>query len=839
MNIEAQPTASETAVDRRYAFTFGTYTQTTWTDVRSLSWSELVAELTTHSVGEKEGTCIVPAVFRGSERRKSNADRIDVAFLDSDAGHTLAEIRDAIIAEEWMAIISSSHSHLTTRTQAKRGHWDKFRAKYGESPQSPAMFLADKGYHPHVADQARVLDASDEYVVFEHQPCPKFRIVLPLKRPWLARAYENQRAANAGWKERIEALATALELNHDQSCTDTSRLFYLPRRPLDGPPPETLVLEGEHCDIFDLPPAPNAERTSRPVRRRSVSATTFRGRERNQLDTDSVTFVDPTTDKKLDLLRWASQAARTFELRSALQRRRPAVFVGRVNDGGKHHIRCVNEDQHTQGGTDAATIVVNASDSTNAGFVYHCRHAHCDGHDRLFFIRRMLEQGWLSIADLSTPAFHIGCRLPKPLIRFTAGELPSVVDEAEEALIRAKLGIYQRGAFVVRPGEVQISVGSGRRDSVQRILEIEDLAMVEAMTSAANWERFDGRSRTWVTIDAPTKIAQAYRQRVGRWRLPVLSGIIDAPTLRADGSLLNKPGYDAVTGLLLDTRGLAIPPIPAKPTIDTACKALAVLMEVLGTFPFVDGASKSVALSAILTASIRRSLRTAPLHAFTAPVPGSGKSMLVDLASVIVTGREAGVIAQGKTEEELEKRLGALLLAGDQVIAIDNCEAPLSGEFLCSMLTQTSVRPRILGRSEAPEMPANAFVTATGNNLVLAGDLTRRALLCRLDPKHEQPELRQFGFNPVVRALSDRGRYLTAALTILRAYHVAGRPKPPDALGSFEDWSSWVRSALMWLDQPDPVITMGEVRRQDPERDAVVAVMTQWGSIVGYGTVST
>ncbi len=274
------------------------------------------------------------------------------------------------------------------------------------------------------------------------------------------------------------------------------------------------------------------------------------------------------------------------------------------------------------------------------------------------------------------------------------------------------------------------------------------------------------------------------------------------------------------------------------PTIGAARAALQVLTDLISTFPFVDDASRSVALSAILTACVRRSLRTAPLHAFTAPVAGSGKSMLVDLASVIVTGREAAVIAQGKREEEFEKRLGAMLLAGDQVIAIDNCEAPVSSEFLCSMLTQTSVRARILGRSEAPELSASAFVTATGNNLVLVGDLTRRAVLCRLDPKHERPELRRFERNPVAEVLADRGRYLVAALTILRAYHIAGMPHAPDPLGSFEVWSNWVRGALLWLDQADPVTTMDELREHDPRRDAVVAVVSQWAAIIGDRDVS-
>ncbi len=685
---------------------------------------------------------------------------------------------------------------------------------------------------------AEVVEETDEHVVFSHQPCPKFRVILPLQRPWLARNYDSQREANAAWKERVEALAAALGLAHDQSCTDTSRLFYLPRRPEDGPPAETEMLEGPLCDIFALPPAPKAE-TARPTPGRQAGAKKGRHRAPPGSDRDnSHVFTNPATSEEVNLREWARRGAQTFELRTALQRRRPGIFHHGLTNGGKHHIRCVNDGEHTQGGADTATFVVNASESTSSGFAYHCRHAHCDGRDRLFFLRRMLEEGWLSLADLSDPAFHVDGKPPRPLIRFVAGTLPSVVDAAEEALVAADLGIYQRGAFVVRPGLVQVNVGVGQEMTVPRILEMEELALVEAMTLAASWERYDGRSEEWVIIDAPNKVAKAYRQRVGHWRLPVLSGLINAPTLRADGSLLSHPGYDPVTGLLLEPRGLAVPPIPPMPTIGAARSAIQVLIDLISTFPFVDDASRSVALAAILTACVRRSLRTAPLHAFTAPVAGSGKSMLVDLASVIVTGREAGVIAQGKSEEEFEKRLGAMLLAGDQVIAIDNCEAPVSSEFLCSMLTQTSVRARILGRSEAPELPASAFVTATGNNLVLVGDLTRRAVLCRLDPKHERPELRRFDRNPVAEVLADRGRYLVAALTILRAYHIAGMPHAPDPLGSFEVWSNWVRGALLWLDQADPVTTMDELREHDPRRDAVVAVVSQWAAIIGDRDVS-
>jgi hypothetical protein len=472
--------------------------------------------------------------------------------------------------------------------------------------------------------------------------------------------------------------------------------------------------------------------------------------------------------------------------------------------------------------------------------VVHCRHAHCDGRDRLFFLRRMLEQGWLAPADLIDPDLLTGSNSPpRTVIRYEPGEIAAVVDHAEEALLLAGPDLYQRGTTLVRPGVARICVdGDDGPGHAQRVFEVGDRALVEAMSIAADWERFDKRSDRWVRIDAPLAVASTYLQRVGHWKLPVLTAIVDAPTLRPDGSVLATPGYDPATGLLFDPRGTSFPPVPIRPTRRDAEDAVRVLLCLVETFPFVGPADRSSAVSAFLTASIRRSLPAAPMHAYTAPTAGSGKSMLVDLTSVIATGREAAVIAQGKSEEELEKRLGALLLAGDPVIAIDNCEAPLSSEFLCSMLTQQAVRPRILGRSEAPVLPASAMVTATGNNLVLEGDLTRRAILCRLDPGHERPELRAFESHPVRTAKARRGEYLVAALTVLRAYHLAGRPGAPQPLGFFEDWSGWVRGALVWLGLADSVATMEAARGMDPRLDALTAGLTQWRAVIGGERVS-
>lgn len=816
-----------------YPCTFGHYLQKSWFDVRHLTWADLCSLMTHHEIGEKEGTCIVPATFSGTRRHQKDTRQISVAVLDCDTGATLEQIRSGIARQGWRAIVASTHSHGTTCHITSRKAWDAFCAGHPACGSTATQFLLAKGYAPHVAEGAEVVEEGSEMVVLRHSPCPKFRIVIPLLRPWKASDYATQAQANAAWKAFTASLASCLGVAHDQACSDTSRLFYLPRHPGDGAPPETAILDGDPCDLSGLAAAPIKKPNPAPGSRHATKGTSA------AIGSPRGSFVDSDTGEITDLTDWARRNAHRFEIEKALRARRPELVLGRVTDGIKHHIRCVNADQHTRSDPDAATMIINASDSTNQGWVYHCRHAHCDGQDRLFFLTRMLEQRWLTTADLWNPEFlSTGCT-NRRTIRYVAGELPDVVDQAEQALLAAELNIYQRGTLLVRPAAIHIGTGRPNDVAAHRIVEVGERALVEAMTLAADWRKYDKRTRGWCPIDAPLPVAKTYQQRVGQWKLLVLSGLIDAPTLRSDGSILETRGYDRDTGLLLMAGATNFPRIPVHPDRVAARAALDVLVGLIETFPFVTPGDRAVALSAILTACIRRSIATAPLHAFSAPVMGSGKSKLVDIASLIANGHEAAVIAQGKTEEELEKRLGALLMSGEAVVPIDNCEAPLGGEFLCQILTQPVVRARILGRSEVPELPSNALVTATGNNLVLVGDMARRTILCRLDPQCERPELRKFDNDPVEQVKTNRARYLAAALTVLRAYHVAGRPQQRDPLGSFSEWSRWVRDALIWLDEADPVETQEEVRAQDPRLETLKAVLVQWRQVIGLDRVSS
>ena len=77
------------------------------------------------------------------------------------------------------------------------------------------------------------------------------------------------------------------------------------------------------------------------------------------------------------------------------------------------------------------------------------------------------------------------------------------------------------------------------------------------------------------------------------------------------------------------------------------------------------------------------------------------------------------------------------------------------------------------------ELPLSLTWTATGNNVMLEADTSRRTLHIRLDSPEENPELRS-GFqipHLVAHVKQQRAALVAAGLTILSAYHAAGRPR--------------------------------------------------------------
>ena len=431
----------------------------------------------------------------------------------------------------------------------------------------------------------------------------------------------------------------------------------------------------------------------------------------------------------------------------------------------------------------------------------------------------------------------------RPAIRILAGQLDRLATEAEEAIVAAGLPIYQRGSDLVRPTARDVSASKGRTTTTAALDTLAVPAMIDTYCQVARWEKFDGRAGGWVRANPPVPVAQIHLSRSGRWHLPSIAGIITTPTLRPNGTILSTPGYDPETRLyLVQDPSLKLPELPAKPLKRDAVDAVRLLEDLVVGFPFVrlpgeDVLSRAnpdlaVALAALLTPVVRGAMPVAPLFAIRATTAGTGKSYLVDLASAISTGRACPVISAGSNSEEMEKRLGGLLLEGFPIASIDNVNGELGGDLLCQAVERPLVRVRRLGVSDITEIESRATMFATGNSLRVRGDMVRRTLMCSLDANMERPELRTFSFDPVGRVLEERGRYVAAALTIVRAFLLSGdKPLPP--LASFDGWSDTVRSALVWLGFADPCATMEKARDEDPELDEIREVMSAWWGVMG------
>jgi hypothetical protein len=405
-----------------------------------------------------------------------------------------------------------------------------------------------------------------------------------------------------------------------------------------------------------------------------------------------------------------------------------------------------------------------------------------------------------------------------------------MLDFAEAEILRGGAGLYQSGGRVVYA--VRTLRDSADDDTVRRpagALTVNEVTAKRLQLFMIEHAKFYKEGKAFgksVKIKHPASqnLAELYLARSDKWNIPPLNGIIEAPTLRRDGSLVTAPGYDAASGLLLDMGNVTFPKIPDAPSRDEARAALKFIGIPFGGFPFVpDGengmsASRSVMYAALLTALVRRTLRSAPMHGISAPTPGTGKTLAIQVVSMVAMGRTLTAMSQGPGPEEDEKRIFSILLQGDQIVSIDNVTRPIGGNALCTILTEETWQNRILGESRNVRVPTNVLWMPTGNNLTFEGDMTRRALLCQMDAGIENPESRSFDMDLMKWVPDNRVKLVAAGLTILRAFVCAGRPgldrlKP---YGSFEEWSNLVRGALVWLGQPDPCITRKFIAADDP-----------------------
>lgn len=342
-------------------------------------------------------------------------------------------------------------------------------------------------------------------------------------------------------------------------------------------------------------------------------------------------------------------------------------------------------------------------------------------------------------------------------------------------------------------------------------------------------------------IDPPKKAIRQILAMHKHRQLKPLNAVINAPTITHNDHIVTKHGYDVETQLYLDFSddGVTIPMFVSK---EDAIAAYHELMKPFGTFDYADNVSRSVALSAVLTAVTRPTQATAPAFAFDAPKQGSGKTYFCECLGILVIDESIAMTPSiEKNEDEVRKTLLSMLIEGRRLIVWDNIMGAFNSATIASFLTSERFSGRILGFTQSVEVSHRAMLLLTGNNMTLVGDMPRRVLTCRFDTGIENPTLAKRdlsainGQRPAIYIKENRFKLMTAAIILIRGYlqsddHQRGG-MVSDRLPGFEEWDTTCRQPIIWLAQNvegliDPKRSIDDNMEKDPEHETLCELLT-------------
>ncbi len=408
-------------------------------------------------------------------------------------------------------------------------------------------------------------------------------------------------------------------------------------------------------------------------------------------------------------------------------------------------------------------------------------------------------------------------------------DLPLVTRQAWNAIRAANdpKRLFRYGGRVVR-------TETGDEDElVLRDINVDRMCF--ELADSACWYRWKRAGKELVKKEAapPDKVVRN-TLATPNIDLPQLVRVVEAPVFASNGTLQTEPGYHkASRTYYAPAAGFTVGNVPEEPTQDDISFAVDLLAhELLGEFPFIGDAEKAHAAAVLLLPFAHDLIDSCtPFHLIEKPCPGTGATLMVDMLAYPAIGRPISVMTEGRDEDEWRKRLTAKLRGGAAFIVIDNLKRRLDSAALSSAITSTMWEDRILGKSEMVKTPVRCVWVGTGNNPALSSEMARRTVRIRLDSKIDQPWLRKGFRHPDLRiwVKQNRGQLVWAALTLIRAWIVTGRPKGDIRLGMFESWSETMGGILKVAGIDGFLANLNEFYKQsDAEGSAVRTFVAAW-----------
>jgi hypothetical protein len=330
-------------------------------------------------------------------------------------------------------------------------------------------------------------------------------------------------------------------------------------------------------------------------------------------------------------------------------------------------------------------------------------------------------------------------------------------------------------------------------------------------------------------------------------KVPQIVGVITAPVMPnlplstnpndllqvgAD-RLIECPGLDSASGLYLSPVG-SIVAVPDEPSTDQVKAATDLLRAPWADFPFASPGEqlspevgRSASIYGTMIAANRRALNTAPGIGFSSHGEGmsSGKTLAGEVIGTIATGHSPAPASLSTDFTEQRKEVITFLLEGDGCLFLDNITTGTRFDSapLAAAMTSSDFKGRLLGANKQITVSTRATIIATGNSLNMAGDLSSRFLLVRLNTELERPEDRSVDIFKIrdLRpwVIEHRQQLVAAVHTIVRVYlqecrRCGGTPANVAARRQvsgtrFGGPCEVLRDAFLWAfpDLPDPLLS--------------------------------
>ena len=347
-------------------------------------------------------------------------------------------------------------------------------------------------------------------------------------------------------------------------------------------------------------------------------------------------------------------------------------------------------------------------------------------------------------------------------------QLPTVVRQAWEALIAKN-----DPPVLFKVGDKVVSVQETDCRNQPAVIHMDVKRIRLCLSNVANWDKV---VKKIVSPDRPPLDVCESILVDPENPLPQLDRIVTAPFFAGDGSLHMTHGYSAVSRCYLST-DIDVGTIPAAPSETEVAEARAVVLDTMVDFPFTGDADRSHAISLMLLPFVRKMVDgPTPMHLFEAPMPRTGKSLLVAVCLAPFLGDRPQSIGEGYTQEELEKVLLATLQELPSYVFFDNVAEKFAGAAIARALTEPYWRGRILRKSEMVGFPIHCAWAMTANNPRASREIAGRTIRIRIDAGCAQPGRRRtsdFQHPDIIRYVQDRRVVIVRSCLILTQNWIA------------------------------------------------------------------